>query len=379
MSSLSTFLNDKRIIVCCGAGGVGKTTVSAALALAAARRGRRVLVLTIDPSRRLAETLGISRNLPDPLPLAPDKQQAGGINHPGELHAWVLDPGLVADKVVRSLVPTRDEARSLLGNRIYQAVTRMVAGMQEYTAVEALHRLTLTGKYDLIILDTPPSRNALSFLDAPIRLGRFLDGRIFKLFLPREDGFLRGAARMVTWKVLATVLGPETHVELTSFLTSFRTIFRVLGGSANQMKARLQGSDTNFLLITSSAQAAVQDALHFRSRLDGLQLPCGGFVLNRSMMSDDSTLFPDESLLPGEPSPVQVSALAKLQTLAAQEREVIAQEAVVLQALADEASGATAAAALPEIPGGVEDMESLAKLVDWMEANDFGRYQPPAA
>ena len=184
-------LANKRVIVCCGAGGVGKTTVSASLALAAARAGRRVLVVTIDPSRRLAETLGVSRNLPEPTELPAERLAAAGVSAPGSLAAWMLDPQLVSDRVVHGFSKSEDDARRLLANPIYQNVTAMVAGMQEYTAVEALHGFVRDDRYDLIVLDTPPSRNALRFLEAPHRASGFLDGRVFNLFIPGEGSIIR--------------------------------------------------------------------------------------------------------------------------------------------------------------------------------------------
>ena len=368
MKALLELLSEMRVVVCCGAGGVGKTTVSAALAVAAARAGRRVLVLTIDPSRRLAETLGISASLPEPIPLPADRLAAVGVRAPGSIDGWVLDPGRIADRVVGRLAASPEEATRLQSNRIYQGVSRMVAGMQEYTAVEALHALSESGRYELIILDTPPSRNALSFLDAPIRLGKFLDGRIFKLFLPAEDGLLRGAARRVTSLVLTTVLGQEGHADLSTFLASFSVVFKVLGGNAEAMRERLQQPDATFLMVTTSAQAAVFDALHFRKRLERLQLACGGFVLNRSLPADDECPFPEASLLPPDAGAVVRSALAKLAVLGAAEQQLADREQEIVATLMDAAGEEGVAMSLPEIPGGVEDLGGLERLVRWMES-----------
>ena len=173
MSRIASFVLNKRIIVCCGAGGVGKTTTSAALALAAARAGRKVLVLTIDPSKRLAETLGVDRNSPEPTRLPEDRERAAGITGPGELSAWMLDPRLVSDQAVRKLVKDPADQEKLLAHPVYDQITSMIAGMQEYTAMEALYQFVETGRYDLVVLDTPPSRNALNFLEAPSRLSEF--------------------------------------------------------------------------------------------------------------------------------------------------------------------------------------------------------------
>jgi anion-transporting ArsA/GET3 family ATPase len=182
--NLKELVDTQRVIVCAGAGGVGKTSVAASMALGAARGGKRVLVVTVDPSKRLAEVLGVDRNPTDPVPVPAEKLEALGVTPPGSLHAWMLDPQLVADRVVKRFSRTQEDADRLMANRIYKNVTAMVAGMQEYTAVEALHGFVADDSYDLIILDTPPSRNALHFLDAPERAGRFLDKRIFNLFVP---------------------------------------------------------------------------------------------------------------------------------------------------------------------------------------------------
>jgi anion-transporting ArsA/GET3 family ATPase len=174
MKSLLGMVSEMQTVVCCGAGGVGKTTVSAALAVAAARAGRRVLVLTIDPSRRLAETLGISASLPEPIPLPADRLAAVGVRAPGAIDGWVLDPARIADRVVGRLAASPEDAERLKSNRIYQGVSNMVAGMQEYTAVEALHTLSASGRYELIILDTPPSAMPSAFWMLPFALGSSL-------------------------------------------------------------------------------------------------------------------------------------------------------------------------------------------------------------
>jgi len=239
--------------------------------------------------------------------------------------------------------------------------------MQEYTAVEALHSLTSRGRYDLIILDTPPSRNALSFLDAPIRLGKFLDGRIFKLFLPSEDSLLRTAARKVTKLVLTRALGEESYADLTTFLASFSAIFRVLGGNAKEMRERLRQSDATFLMVTSSAQAAIHDALHFRRRLDRLQLRCGGFVLNRTQLPDRECPLPEPSMFPPGADEATRAGLEKLAGLGRHEQELADREAAIHATLVRTAGPDIPAVMLPEILGGIDDMRSLRHLVERMQ------------
>ena len=221
-------VSNARILVCCGAGGVGKTTTAACLGLAAARMGRRVLVLTIDPSKRLAEAMGVNPNEREPKPPPPEFLKSAGISSPGSLDVWMLDPSYISDTTVRRLAGTEERAQKLLQNRVYQNVTSMIAGMQEYTAMEALHRFMTSDRFDLVILDTPPSRNALNFLEGPTRLGRFFDGRVFQLFLPQKEGMLRQAASKVITRVLSAVFGEIFFEEFQQFLGNFADIFRVL-------------------------------------------------------------------------------------------------------------------------------------------------------
>ena len=163
MSVIHQLLTTRKVLVCCGAGGVGKTTVSASLALAAARAGKRVLVVTIDPSKRLAETLGVSRNPEEPVQIPEDRLKAAGVT--GTLSAWMLDPQLVSDNVVRGFSKSEEDAQRLLANPIYRNVTSMVAGMQEYTAVEAMHGFVVDDTYDLVVLDEITYMLSFDYLD----------------------------------------------------------------------------------------------------------------------------------------------------------------------------------------------------------------------
>jgi anion-transporting ArsA/GET3 family ATPase len=357
--SLEAIVREKRVIVCCGAGGVGKTTTAAAIGLAAARMGRRVLVLTIDPSRRLAETLGVTRNPPAPVALPRDRMDAAEIVAPASLEAWMLDPKLVADEAVRRIVKSEDEADKILKNRVYQHVTAMVAGMHEYTAMEALHRFVEEGRYDLVILDTPPSRHALDFLEAPSRLSRFLDGKIFRLFLPKEGGLIHRAASKVIGRVLRGVFGEDFAGELTVFFSSFGSIFSALNGDVTQMRAFLSRPDVAFLLVTSPAPAALVEAHFFQRKTKELGLPFRGFILNRSRARDEGKTFPEESLLPGDASADARSGLAKLKTLARAEQEHATKDKMLLADLAARAGKDATAVALPSLPQGADDMRTL--------------------
>ncbi len=366
MSALSMrdLILHRRVIVCAGSGGVGKTTASTAIALAAAREGRKVLALTVDPSKRLAQTLGVDRNNETPVPIPESHRLEAGIE-PGLLEAWMLDPSVVADRFVERFAETPEEAERLINNRLYRQISRMVAGMQEYMAMEALYGFLREERYDLVVLDTPPSRNALDFLYGPSRLSSFLDGRIFKLFLP-EDGtkrsFIRRAASRLVNGVNAAVFGAEYYAELQDFFSSFSGIFRSMNKNAAEGMARLRDPErVAFLLVTSPASTSLTDAFFFRRKTVELELPFRGFILNRSQATKTDRTFPDASLFGGDPDPIQRSALTKLIALAEVERAAVERDQQLLARLREDADGGLAIA-LPNLPTGADAMPALVHL-----------------
>lgn len=365
---LGQLIRHRRVIVCCGAGGVGKTTTAAALALAGARAGRRVLVLTIDPSKRLAETLGVSRNPPTPVALPPDRLAAAGITAPGSLDAWMLDPKLIADESVRRLTKTKEDAERVLNNRIYQQISAMVAGMHEYTAMEALHRFVTEGRYDLVVLDTPPSRHALDFLEAPRRLSALIEGRALAAFLPKGDSIVTRAASKLVEKILAAIFGGEFAQEFVAFLVTFTTIFQSLTLDVRTMREFLSGDDVAFLLVASPAPAMLAEAFFFHDKTRELGLPFRGFVLNRSQARGGSLPFPDTAWL-GEAPDAARAALPKLQALAELERQQAARDLDLVRQLQQKAGPHGAVLALPELPQGADDMGTLLAIAQTL-AND---------
>lgn len=224
-----------RVVVCCGAGGVGKTTTAAALALRAAEYGRTVVVLTIDPAKRLAQALGINDlgNTPQRVPLAPEV--------PGELHAMMLDMRRTFDEMVMQYSGP-ERAQSILDNQFYQTVATSLAGTQEYMAMEKLGQLLSQDRWDLIVVDTPPSRNALDFLDAPKRLGSFMDSRLWRLLLAPG----RGIGRLITgvmalaMKALSTVLGSQMLADAAAFVQSLDATFGGFREKADRTYALLK-------------------------------------------------------------------------------------------------------------------------------------------
>jgi anion-transporting ArsA/GET3 family ATPase len=366
--SIRELIENKRVIVCCGAGGVGKTTTATAIALAAARHGRRVLALTVDPSRRLAETLGVERNLLVPTKPPQAKLDAAGIKEPGLLETWMLDPQLIAEQSVRRLAKNEQALKTLTNNRIYKELSRMVAGMQEYTAMEALHQFINGGKYDLVVLDTPPARNALDFLEGPSKLARFLDGRIFRLFLPDESGgmFQRGAAKLLG-RVLSAVFGEETYKELQEFFAHFSDIFGSVNVNASATKDLLSDPELSaFLLVTSPSPEALKDAFYFYQRTQEMSLPFRAFVLNRSEAVAGGRQLPTPELLGSNPDPFLNSALIKLQKLAQLEFSQAGKDWELLSELNTKAGENGVAIALPTITSGANDMPSLLTLAQFM-------------
>jgi anion-transporting ArsA/GET3 family ATPase len=376
--TISRLIREKRVVVCCGAGGVGKTTVSAAMALAAARAGRRVLVITIDPSRRLAETLGVDRDLVEAVALSPERARAVGIEEPGRLSTWMLDPQRISNRVVKRLSSDPAKVQALLENRVYKNITAMIAGMQEYTAVEALHEFVTSGKYDLVILDTPPSRNALRFLDAPSRAGTFLDRRIFRLFVPGEKNLIRQAASRIIEKVLDITLGEGARKELQEFFQLFEGILLHLNRNQGEMKRFFAGDEVSFVLVVSPTQAAVEEAFYFEQKTRELELPLAGFVLNRSLAWASGRPMPSRSLLDDDASEVEVSAVRKMGGLAKPENDQIMQHLKILEDLQQHSEGKGFAWVLPELPAEASDLEALSHLAEHLsEERPQPKRKPP--
>lgn len=272
-----------RIIVCCGSGGVGKTTTAAALGLRAAERhGRRTVVLTIDPARRLAQSLGLTEldNTPRQVK-GIDAEESGG-----ELHAMMLDMKRTFDEVVLAHTdPAR--ATEIFANPFYQAMSSTFSGTQEYMAMEKLGQLHARGEWDLIVVDTPPSRSALDFLDAPARLSRFLDGRMLRLLLAPARAGGRSMFSLVTAsfgmfsRVVQKVLGAQLLTDLSGFVAALDSMFGGFRQRAEETYRILQARETAFLLVAAPEPDAVREAAYFAGRLGEERMPLAGLVLNR--------------------------------------------------------------------------------------------------
>jgi anion-transporting ArsA/GET3 family ATPase len=281
--SVADLLAGKRVCVCAGAGGVGKTTTSAAIALGMAARGGRVAVVTIDPARRLANALGLKELDNDPRRVEPARLADSGLEIKGELWAMMLDPKRTFDELIDKVAVDAQQAEAIKANRVYRELSTAVSGSQEFTAVSKLYELANERDFDLLVLDTPPSRNALDFFEAPGRLTAFLDGRALRTFLrPTGHGMRllgQGAG------ALLGALSKVTGVDLLSDLTAF---FGLLGGMtadfsarASQVEQMLHADTTAFMLVTSAQAEAIDEAIWFRNTLQRRGLPFSGVVVNR--------------------------------------------------------------------------------------------------
>ncbi|NUS93484.1 MAG: ArsA family ATPase, partial [Nocardia sp.] len=268
---------EARVVVCCGSGGVGKTTTAAAIALLAAEQGRKVVVLTIDPARRLAQSLGVADldNSPQRVELGPEAK--------GELHAMMLNMRRTFDEMVLEHT-TPDKAEQIFANPFYQAVASSFGGTQEYMAMEKLGQLAGHREWDLIVVDTPPSRNALDFLDAPKRLGNFLDGRMIRVIMAPGRGvgrFVTGAMSLAL-RGVSTIVGGQMLKDASNFLQSLESLFGGFQERANRTFAMLAKPGTHFLVVAAPEPDALREASFFVDRLSTEKMPLAGLVLNRT-------------------------------------------------------------------------------------------------
>ncbi|MER7558436.1 ArsA-related P-loop ATPase [Nocardioides sp. NPDC126508] len=353
--------HDTHIIVCCGSGGVGKTTTAAALALRAAERGRRVVVLTIDPARRLAQSMGIAQldNTPRPVP---------GVG-PGRLDAMMLDMKRTFDEVVESQA-SPEKAQQILNNQFYVALSSSFAGTQEYMAMEKLGQLYRdsfahnggNGDYDLIVVDTPPSRSALDFLDAPERLSSFLDGRFIRLMLAPAKGPVRlmSAGFSIVTNALKKVLGGQMLTDLQTFVTALDTVFGGFRQRAQETYALLQADETAFLVIAAPEPDALREAAYFVERLSGDRMPLQGLVVNRATLPDDASLTAAAAGAASErlPDAPLTAGLLRLHA----DRALLVERQDQLRERFAVAHPQVPTAVVPALPGDVHDLDGLREI-----------------
>lgn len=391
----SALVRSRRILVCVGTGGVGKTTLAASFALEGARAGRRTAVLTIDPARRLADALGIGALDNEPTEVPRDRLTALGVPPEGRLFALMLDMKRTFDDLVTRFADSEESRRRILDNRIYQHVSDALAGSAEYSAMEKVFELSEREDLDLIVVDTPPSQHALDFLDAPRRLVEFLDSRLVQLLLHPAFAagrfgfrlFQKGTERVL--HVIERVSGVAFLEDISEFLMAFEGMSTGFRERAHQVQARLTGPDAAFVLAASPAAESTRHALGLLDRLDAAGVPLAGVIVNRVH------LWPG-----GDPTPMRVpeparedEAVAALSAALAQGDGSIDAEAAARAALsaadgyaawvradADTTGELSARAArrggfvqrIPELPGDVHDLEGLDHIASWL----FGRSAP---
>jgi anion-transporting ArsA/GET3 family ATPase len=350
-----------RIIVCCGSGGVGKTTTAAALALRAAERGRSVVVLTIDPARRLAQSMGLEQLDNTPRAVTGVDQSAGG-----RLDAMMLDMKRTFDEVVEAHAdPVK--AQQILANPFYQALSSSFAGTQEYMAMEKLGQLRARadadGTWDLIVVDTPPSRSALDFLDAPQRLGSFLDGRFIRMLsAPAKAGgraYLKvfSAGINLVTHTMTRLLGAQVLTDVQTFVAALDTMFGGFRERADATYRLLQASGTSFLVVATPERDALREASFFVERLSQDRMPLTGLVLNRVHPAGSTPISEQRALAAAEmlDGDKEHSLTAQLLRLHAEREQVAEREA----AIAERFTAANPDVPVARVPACAEDVHDL--------------------
>ncbi len=355
-SGLDHLVGAQQIVVCCGPGGVGKTTMAATLALEAAGRGRRACVVTIDPARRLADALGVAHLGDVPSKVSGDWR--------GELWAVMLDTKSTFDALVRRHAATPDQAESILRNRLYRNVSGVLSGTQEYMAMEKLYELHVDGlagaggervRFDLIVVDTPPTRNALDFVDAPKRLARLLDNRLFRLLMTPTRASLRAVslATQAFLRTLSKVVGADVVTDVVAFFQAFEGMEEGFRYRAQEVNELLTSEASAFVLVASPARDAVGEAVYFADKLHEAGIPTAALLVNR--------VHPRFGPPPSEEPPVP--ELAPFYANLAQFHRVAEREESHFSALAAQVAPAPVAR-VPFLPADVHDLDGLSRVAD---------------
>jgi anion-transporting ArsA/GET3 family ATPase len=283
MASVEHLLKGRDIVICAGSGGVGKTTTSAAIALGMADRGLKVCVLTIDPAKRLADSLGLDELGNEATKVDPALLKKNGVTGDGELWAMMLDAKETFDALVARHSEDEEARDRVLGNPIYQQISGALAGSQEYMAMEKLFELHSEGRFDLLVLDTPPSRNALDFLEAPTKITQFIEGRSLQLFI-RPTGFaarVAGRGAGVVLSILKRILGFDLLADLSEFFTAFSGMVDGFQERAHRVNTLLRADETAFVVVCGPQSEPLEEAVFFHSKLIEADMNFAGAVVNR--------------------------------------------------------------------------------------------------
>ncbi|GAA3363813.1 MULTISPECIES: ArsA family ATPase [Saccharopolyspora] len=351
-----------RVVVCCGSGGVGKTTTAAALAVRAAERGRKTVVLTIDPARRLAQALGMRE-----LDNQPRQVVLDDFEPTGDLNAMMLDMRRTFDDMVLAHAG-EERSRQILENPFYQTISTSFSGTQEYMAMEKLGQLAASGEWDLIVVDTPPSRSALDFLDAPQRLSTVLDGRLIKLLSSPAKASGKGLRKIVGAgfgmfsKAVSTVIGGQLLADASAFVQAFDSTFGGFRERADHTYRLLRSPGTSFVVIAAPEPDALREASFFVERLTAEGMPLAGLVANRTHpvfaeLTGSRALSAAEQLDAAGTSPLTAAVLrvhADRVAVADRERRMLARFT--------RAHPEVALVGVPALPADVHDLDGLREI-----------------
>ena len=350
--SLRQLVEERRVLVCCGSGGVGKTTTAAVLALEAARAGRRAVVVTIDPAKRLADALGLEGLTGTPTQIVGE--------WPGELWALMLDTKSTFDALVTANAGSPEQGRRILDNRFYRNISGALSGTQEYMAMEKLYELDQRRDFDLVVVDTPPTRNALDFIDAPRRLSRFLDHRLFRMITSPGRGIVRAVnvAAQTFLRTVAKVVGAEVIDDAVAFFQAFEGMEEGFRERAEAVRQLLSDDETAFVLVASPRRDTIDEALYFAEKLGDAGIEVRALVVNRMHPTFGQ----------GAPTVTQAraeelagTALSGLYRNLADFQRVASREEEHLAGLADAVAPA-AVVRVPFLPTDVHDLDGLTVL-----------------
>jgi anion-transporting ArsA/GET3 family ATPase len=363
-STLQARLRDKRVLVCVGAGGVGKTTTAAALALGLALHGRKVAVVTIDPAKRLASALGLAELPSEPQRIDPQLFAEQGVAIDGELWAMMLDAKRTFDELIARLAPDERAREEILANPVYRELSTAVAGSHELSAIAKLYELYEEHDFDAIVLDTPPSRNTLDFLDAPNRMLGFLEGRALQVFLAPGGLTARlfGRGTALIFAIFARVTGVDMLGELSRFFRALTGVVDGFGERTRSVAALLRAPHTTFLIVTSPEVEPAREARFLADRLQAAGMPVGELIVNRAHtygLDDFSAGDVAELLTPqlGERLAARVAGnLADFDVLARRDQETVAR--------LSQAVGEHRPIVVPQLDEDVQDLLGLTKVAE---------------
>ena len=372
--NLDDVLDRSQVIVCCGSGGVGKTTTAAVIGLEAASRGRRVVVVTIDPARRLADALG----LPDGLAATPQRVSvptgADQDGASGGLWAMMLDTAETFDGLVRRHAENQDQVDRILDNTFYRNIASALSGTQEYMAAETLHALHADGRFDLVVVDTPPSRNALDFLEAPGVLSRFLDHRVFKLvMLPTRTGLsVIGTASQPVLKVIGRVVGSDVLADAVAFFQAFAGMETGFRERADEVVALIHDPVTSFVVVASPRHDTITEAAWFAAQLVRQDVDVDAAIVNRVQPRFGAGSARDAAAEARGAHRAGLEPLAALWENVAELRAVREAELEVFEPLAEAVSGSPLVV-VPLLESDVHDLEGLEEIRGHLFERPAGR------